>query len=286
MLIGYFKAEPTEHVLVFRDGAVQREGAGIAFWYWKPSTSIVLVPTATADIPFVFNEVSGNFQPVTVQGQLTYRIIDPARTARILNFTIDPRTRDYRSEDPDKLSQRIVNVVQGLARNELTRRPLEEVLRGAEAIAQTVLAAVRTDAALASLGIEVNSLYITSIRPTPETAKALEADFRELLLRKADEAIYARRAAAVEQERKIKENELSTAVTLAEQRKQLVELEGQNAQRQAEFAAEAVRLQLVPYKDLGQSHLMALAFHRMGEQAAKIGQLNITPELVAALMQK
>ena len=44
--------------------------------------------------------------------------------------------------------------------------------------------------------------------------KALEAEYREGLQQRADQAIYARRAAAVEQERRIKENELNTQVLL------------------------------------------------------------------------
>ena len=78
------------------------------------------------------------------------------------------------------------------------------------------------------MGTELLSVYFVAVKPTPEVAKALEADYRETLLRKADMAIYARRAAAVEEERKIKENELNTEITLEEQRQKLVDLQGQN----------------------------------------------------------
>ena len=42
------------------------------------------------------------------------------------------------------------------------------------------------------LGVEIMSLSIVAITPTPETAKALEAEAREGVLRQSDEAIYAR----------------------------------------------------------------------------------------------
>jgi hypothetical protein len=70
-LFAYFKAEPTEYIIASSNGTIFRQGAGRAFWYWVPSTSIVLVPLSTTDAPFVFNESTGNFQAVTLQGQIT-----------------------------------------------------------------------------------------------------------------------------------------------------------------------------------------------------------------------
>src|SRR5258707_5990484 len=107
-LIGFFKAEPTEYILASVNGVVKHQGAGLAFWYWPLRTSIVLMPISTTDVTFAFNEVSNDFQAVTLQGQFTYRIIRPETISQLLNFTINPRTRTYRSEDPDKLNQRIV----------------------------------------------------------------------------------------------------------------------------------------------------------------------------------
>jgi hypothetical protein len=72
---------------------------------------------------------------VTVQGQLTYRITDPQAMAAILNFSIDPATRAYRSSDPEKLAARIVNEVQSQARGELLKRPLDDALRQSAEIA-------------------------------------------------------------------------------------------------------------------------------------------------------
>jgi hypothetical protein len=53
-------------------------------------------------------------------------------------------------------------------------------------------------------------------------------------------AIYARGAAAVEEERKIKENELNTDITLEEQRRRLIELQGENGLREAESRGRAL----------------------------------------------
>ena len=127
--IGYFKAQPSEYIIKYAAGRVAREGQGLAFFYWKHNTQVVVVPTTSMDANLVFNEVTRNFQAVTIQGQFTYRINDAKRAAGLLNFTMDPVNHQYVSNDPDHLAQRITNVIQMETRTELQRRSLEEALR-------------------------------------------------------------------------------------------------------------------------------------------------------------
>jgi regulator of protease activity HflC (stomatin/prohibitin superfamily) len=283
-LIGYYKSDPTDYSLLYRNGRVVRAGAGQAFFYWAPTATIVSIPVSTVDVPFILNETTGNFQAVTVQGQLTYRIADPRRMAAMLNFAIHPRTRRFISSDPEKVPQRIINIIQTHLRAELLRLALEDALRQSAALAVTVLAQVKADPALAEMGLECLSLFITAIKPTPEMAKALEAEYREGLQQRADQAIYARRAAAVEQERHIKENELNTEVALEQKRQELVDLQGQNNNRQAEFEAKSNDIWLGPWRATDPRVLLGLAFKLLGENAQRIGNLTVTPELLASIM--
>jgi regulator of protease activity HflC (stomatin/prohibitin superfamily) len=285
-LIGYFKAEPTDYILAYSNGKATRQGAGQSFWYWEPTTSIVRVPIATIDALFVLNEITRDFQTVTVQGQVTYRITDPAILAGLLNFTINPKTRQYLSDDPTKLQQRIINLVQMFTRQQLSQFGLEEALRSADTLARTVLGAVQAEPALAELGVACLSVFFTTIRPAPDVAKALEAEQREALQKRADEAIYSRRAEAVAQERKIKQNELSTNIELEQRRQELVVLEGENNRQKAEFAAEATRLQLSPYTEISPQRLLALAMRDFAFNSNKIGNLTITSEILEQLLQK
>src|SRR5262249_49935530 len=126
----------------------------------------------------------------------------------------------------------------------------------------------------------------TALKATPELAKALEAEAREALQQRADQAIYARRAAAVEQERAIKQNELSTVVDLEQRRQELIALQGANAQAQATFEAEALRLQLTPYQALDPRLVLGLAFRDFAANAAKIGNLTITTEILEQLLNR
>src|SRR5689334_20103404 len=96
--IKYLKVPPTTHVIQFRSGRVVRAGAGLSFVYYAPNSVIVEVPIASTDVPFVFNEVTSDYQDATIQGELTYRVADPIRLAALLDYSVGPNGR-YRSDD-------------------------------------------------------------------------------------------------------------------------------------------------------------------------------------------
>ena len=114
-MLNFMKVPPTTYVLQYKHGKVKREGAGLSFVYYAPTSTIVAIPMASADVPFVFQEATADFQSVTIQGQLTYRVADPKRLASLLDFSVDMR-RAYYSEDPRKLPERLIHTLQSLTR--------------------------------------------------------------------------------------------------------------------------------------------------------------------------
>jgi hypothetical protein len=116
---------------------------------------------------------------------------------------------------------------------------LTDAIRTSGTIEAKALAELRASAELQGLGVEVQGLAILAIKPTPETARALEARAREAILREADEAIYARRNAAVENERAIKESELDTEVAVEQKKRTIretqLDAEASVQQRKAEL---------------------------------------------------
>lgn len=313
-MLAYMKASPTTYVLHYRDGRLRREGPGLAFWYLQPASTIVAVPLASRDVPFVFNEVTADFQAVTIQGQLTYRVADPRRLAELLDFSIRPGGA-YVSEDPEKVPERLVQSAQILARGVVQARTLREVLVDSEPLVSTVLPLLRTSEVVRMLGLEILGLSVLALKPTPEIARALEAEAREALQRESDEAIYARRNAAVEQERRIRESELNTEIAVQEkqrqiretqmaaeiaveqQRAELIERRSENERKDADTRAYALRATLEPVRELDWRTLMALgasgsdpklmialAFRELAENAAKIGEVNVSPDLLRSLL--
>lgn len=333
--IRFIKIPPTTHVIQYAAGKVRREGAGISFFYYSPTTSLVSVPVGSTDVPFIFAEQTADYQGVTLQGQITYRIAEPRRLAGLMDFTLESNGRRYASDDPEKLPQRVVNLVHVLARAELERMPLRQALRASQPLVAAIRQQLAGSTELAALGVEVLALSLLAIKPTPETARALEAETREQLLRGADEAVYARRNAAVEQERSIKENELNTEIAvenkkrqiretqmdaekavqekqaqleraqldsnigLEEERKKLVVLAAENAKAEADTRAYGISttmqalgsadtgvLQALATTGMKPQQLIAFAFQELASKADKIGNLNISPDLLSELLDK
>jgi hypothetical protein len=292
--VRFMKAPPTTYVLHFANGRVRREGAGLSFLYWAPGATIVAVPVGSADAPFAFQEATADFQSVAIQGQVTYRVTDPRRLAAVLDLSLGPGGR-YRADDYQKLPERIVHAVQTLTRAETQRLPLAAALTDASGLGARVLAGLRTADAVVRLGVEILGLSVLAVRPTPESAKALEAEAREALQRRSDEAIYARRNAAVEHERRIKESEVQTEIALEERRARLLDERVANDRKEAESRAFALETTLAPVRGLDWRMLMALrggdaagtialAFQELAANAGRIGEVNISPDLLRALL--
>jgi hypothetical protein len=276
-----------------------------------------------------------DFQKVTIQGQITYRVADAKKLAALMNFTLAPNGQAYATDDPEKLPQRLINIVNVQARAQIQKLPLRQAVRESDALVEALRPKLMISAEIAALGLEILGFSILAIKPTPETARALEAETREQLLKEADEAIFRRRNAAVENERAIKENELNTenavelkkrqiretkmdadravqekqrllreaemaaSVALEEKKKELVGLAALNAKAEAEaraFGIEATMkalgtgdariLQALANAGMKPEQLIAVAFQDIAARADKIGQLNISPELLRELMEK
>jgi hypothetical protein len=266
---------------------------------------------------------------------VVYRVADPVVLARMMNFTIDAATQKYVSEDPEKFPGRIINQVQVLLRAELGGLSLRDAITASETLVKRVREALGNAKVLTSLGIEVLDLSIIAIKPTPDSARALEASVREGLLKEADLAIYDRRNAAIEQERAIKENELNTEVAVEVKKRQiretqmdaeravqekqrllrdenmtgniaieqrnrkLVQLSAENARVEADAKAysmaavmEAIAtidpkvLNSLASMGMQPNQLIAASFRELAGSAAKIGELNISPDLLRELAKQ
>lgn len=284
MLIKYYKGEPNTYVLCHRNGKLVQHGAGINFFYLPQTTSISAVPLGSQEAQFIFNETTANFREVSIQGSLTYRLIAPLEVAKRLDFAIVPGSHVYRSEDSGHLVQRVVNAVQAQTRSEVSRRSLEAAPGEVKELASRVFERVAAAPELATLGIELESLHFTAVRATPEMQKALEADYRESLHKRADQAIYDRRKAAVDEERKIRESELNTDVKLENRRRDLVDMQARNSLTLAEAEAKADELKLAPYGALPSQALVGLALKEWAGNAGTIENLSITPDLLGRLV--
>lgn len=54
--VKFIKFQPTTYGMQFKDGVVKREGVGLAFFYYAPTTATVAVPTSSEDSSFDNNK--------------------------------------------------------------------------------------------------------------------------------------------------------------------------------------------------------------------------------------
>jgi hypothetical protein len=210
---------------------------------------------------------------------------------------------------------------------------LKQALRSSALIARTAQRELAAQPEIAALGLEILGVSVMAVKPTPDIARALEAEARESNLKAADDAVYARRMAAVENERAIRQNELDTDVAVEKKKRQIREaqleakaaqmrkenelraeqmaadvaledsrkdfVQGQAANSRTLAEAEAYRVgavmdalekadprivQALAAAGMQPGQLIAQAFGGIAEKAERIGQLNVSPDLLQSLM--
>ena len=210
---------------------------------------------------------------------------------------------------------------------------LKQALRASALIARSAQKELAAQPEIAALGLEILGVSIMAVKPTPDIARALEAEARESNLQAADDAVYSRRMSAVEKERAIRANELDTDIAVEQKKRQIREtqmeakamlmrkenqlrdeqmaadvalenqrkdfVDGQAANSRTLAEAEAHRVavvmqalqsadprivQALAAAGMQPGQLIAQAFGGIAERAERIGQLNMSPELLQSLL--
>lgn len=310
----HLRAEPTSYVIKYRRGEVRRSGRGLAMWFSPMSASIAEVPTDDREVPFLFHARSADFQDLAVGGVVLYRLGDPEGVAERIDFAIDLTSGEHLRRPLESIASLITELAQQLAWSYVARTSVRDILvSGRDQIRRDIAAGLAAEPALAELGIQVVSVRVSSIKPTPDLEKALETRTREAIQQEADEATFQRRALAVEKERAIAENELQNQIELAAREEQLIVQRGQNEQRRAREAAEAERIhtesvaagsriraaaeadsirqvetaqlegereRMAIYGELPSPVLLGLAARELAGKLEKIEHLNLSPDVL------
>lgn len=221
----YTQFQPNEFVIQYHKGQVKRSGTSLSCWYYAPKTTMVMLPVGSKELPFMLEELTADFQTVTVQGHLVYRISDFNQLTELMNFGIDVIHKSYLSDDPIKLSQRVINMASVCVKKRIEKMTLTTAIQSTDALATQVLQDLSKSVEIKQYGLELLGFSILAITPNKETTRALEAQTREAILKLADDAIYARRNAAILQERTIRENELNTEKAVVDKQREIADAE-------------------------------------------------------------
>ncbi|WP_406208890.1 SPFH domain-containing protein [Kitasatospora sp. NBC_01560] len=239
----HLRAVPTAHIRHLKRGTIAHEGAGLAFWFRPLSAALSEVPVDDRELAMLFHARTADFQDVTVQATLTYRITEPATAATRVDFGIDPDTGAWRAAPLDQIATLLTETAQQHALGLLARTSLAAALvDGVSAVRERMAAGLAAEPRITETGLAVIAVRVVALRPEPEVERALRTPARELVQQEADRATFERRAVAVEHERGIAENELANQIELAKREKQLITQQGANARLQAEDEAAADRV--------------------------------------------
>ncbi|RYY52239.1 MAG: membrane protease subunit, stomatin/prohibitin, partial [Chitinophagaceae bacterium] len=152
--IKHIKFDSMTYVLHFRNGSVKREGRGLSFFYFEPSSSIVAIPMGSNDLPFIFSESTSDYQVVTIQGQISYKINNPKTLADVLDFTVND-TGQYKKNDIEKLNQRIINAAQTATSSFIQETKLKDAIRSAKVMEERIQEGLKSSLAIGMLGIDI-----------------------------------------------------------------------------------------------------------------------------------
>jgi len=314
----HLRAAPTSHVRHLSRGRVVHDGPGLAFRF-RPLTSVLSeVPIDDRELAMLFHARTADFQDVTVQAAVTFRITDPSTAATRLDFSIDPDSGTWRAAPLEQIGTLLTETAQQHALHLLARTTLAEALAdGVASVRARMAEGLGAEPRLSETGLEVIGVRVVALRPEPEVERALRTPAREQIQQEADRATYERRAVAVERERAISGNELDSRIELARREEQLVAQQGANARREAEeqaaaatvrtdseagrrttlatAEAEAVRVlgaanaaaeadRLAAHQSVEPAVLHALALLELAGNLPKVEQLTLTPDLLTGLI--
>lgn len=317
-LFRHLRGSGTTHVEQIRNGRSVRAGVGASFWFRPLSAVLNEVPVDDRELPLLFHARTSDFQDVTVQATVTYRVTDPSVAAGRIDFSIDPDTGRWRGTPLDQVAGLLTESAQQYAIDLMSTVDLTTATAaGVGPVRLAIAEGLASDTRLVETGIAVVGVRVVAVRPEPEVEKALRTPTREQVQQEADRATFERRAVAVERERAIGENELQTQIELARREEQLVAQRGANARRQAEeqaaagtvateaearrtvalaeARAEGTRLagaahgdaeaaRVDAYRDVSETVLLALAVKELAANLPRIETLVLSPDVVSTAL--
>lgn len=307
---GFFaqlRSDASNHVIRYRNGRVRQSGRGLVFWFRPETTSIAELPMDDREMTLFVKGRSQDFQTVAVQGTLAWRVADPERLAGRVDFSIGLFTGRHQGEPIERLETRLAGLLNQATSQYLAEAPVRALLdAGLDPLRLRLEAVLANDPSLAEIGLTLVAVRLTNIAPSSELERALQTPTFEALQQKADQAMFERRALAVDKERAIAENELGNRIELARREKLLIAEETGNARERATGLAEAQQIEAAAsaertrtlesanaeaerakisiYRDLPPAVLLGLAARELAGKLDTIEHLNVTPDLLASVL--
>lgn len=290
----YFKSRPTDYVILYSGGRIRRQGVGLAGFVYMPFATAAAVPTDARDEIFAVEAMTVDYQTITIQGLISFRIKDASVAGSRQDFSINLATGAHTGEPMKQIVERLRAIAQTACRDALVRSTLDAALNKSDELSQVIMRSIAEDKRLAADGIGVDRVLVLALKPTPEIRKALEANLREQLLRQADAAMFERRRAAATDEhdlklreeankRELAERELGNERQLEAERRKVAEAKAETQKAEASAEAEALRIRLKPWTEISAQHIGAMAFKDWASRNTALTSLSLGADAMERL---
>ena len=316
----HLRASPTTHIRHLKNGTVEHDGVGEAFWFRSLTAAISEIPVDNREQPLLFHARTSDFQDVTVQATITYRVADPALAATRIDFGIDPDSGAWRARPLEQVGGLLTELAQQYALDLLARIPLPQALsEGMAAVRDRLTGGLTEDERLAGIGLAIIDVRVVAVRAEPDVERALQTPTREAVQQDADKATYGRRAPG----RRTRTGDRGERVAEPDRAGQARGAAGGAAGSQrpgprhrggrrgthqrggaggdaahpvrragrrtravglAEADAEAARV--ATYRELEAATILGLAVKELAGNLPQIGTLNLTPDVLTGLLAR
>ncbi len=247
---GYVSAQPSEFLVVYRDGKLRERASGQGARCFKlPGDSVAIIPTTLKEVVFKANQITADNVDVRLRGIVVYRIAEPLRIYKLINFT-------HRQHAEAKLARMIADMCRSTAKWLVANMGVQECVRRRK---EEIAAALKRELALVvsasgeeGWGVDIVTIDIQDIYVQDQQLfLSLQAKFKSEKEREA-------RLAAIETRREIDKRELEAQGELSKERhaqamaqaemaaaQKLAELEQQKQHDEGKFELERLRAEQV-----------------------------------------
>src|SRR5215467_5704324 len=127
-LARHLRGTATMHVRHLRGGSVIHDGTALSFFFRPLSAVLSEVPVNDRELPLLCHARTADFQDLTVQASVTFRITDPDTACARIDFSIDPDTGRWRGTPLEQVGGLLTETAQQQVLGLIARSSLASVL--------------------------------------------------------------------------------------------------------------------------------------------------------------
>lgn len=166
--VRYFRSEANSHVIRYRKGTVLRSGRGLSFWFRPDGAGIAEIPMGSREMRFLFKSRSKDGEQAKVQGEITWRVADPDRLSRRVDFSVDLKYGHYPGEPLDRTAELLTGLLQPLAAQQhLATHTMDQLITqaGRARLQGQIEDGLKATESLRGLGLEILAVRLTEFSP-------------------------------------------------------------------------------------------------------------------------